>query len=46
VVKSANFAMKMKDFLAARCPFFRKFCSQGKLKMAKSLGQKQNTEWF
>jgi hypothetical protein len=46
VVKSADFAMKMKEFLAARCPFFKKFCSQVKLKMAETKGQKQNFGWF
>lgn len=38
--------MKMKEFLAARCPFFRKFCSKGKLKMGEIMGQKQNFGWF
>jgi hypothetical protein len=45
-VKSANFAMKMKEILAARCPFFLKSASQVKLKMGETMGRKQNFGWF
>ncbi|OYU55961.1 MAG: hypothetical protein CFE25_01575 [Chitinophagaceae bacterium BSSC1] len=45
-VKSANFDLKMKEFLAARCSFFRKSAAQDKQKMAENLGSKQNFEWF